>query len=95
MRRRGIGWGLRGALLVMPLGVGCASEPPPPHLAELREAEEELAVGNAESALERFQRANRKVRHSLFGCDDHHNHRTIGREGKRSSLENNQGGVRR
>jgi tetratricopeptide (TPR) repeat protein len=64
MRCRRLGWGLRagtGALLWLAVAIGCASEPPPPHVVELREAEEALAVGEAESALERFQRAHELV----------------------------------
>ena len=45
------------ALLALPLGLACQSEPLPEHLELLREAEEELAVGRAESALELFRRA--------------------------------------
>ena len=45
------------ALLVLLLGLACQSEPLAAHLELLREAEEELAVGQAESALELFRRA--------------------------------------
>lgn len=61
MRRCAIGWSPPGggcALLLLALAASCASEPPPPHQAALREAEAELAMGNAASALAGFLRAH-------------------------------------
>ena len=45
------------ALLVLLFGLACQSEPMPAHLELLREAEEELAVGQVESALGLFRSA--------------------------------------